>query len=191
MTMPSTEVVHQVHLGDAEGNDAQLNQALAPIAEKLNATAPGTAGYRTTELLGLFRNGWSLVAWAGEQLASVVQSGIRRFTNHEAILIKATAEARVLEAQAEAIKTNADADAKVKKAEAKVKEADAKIKEAEAKAKLEHLKAMIIGREQLLEKLSRRMDWRVEMNDGVMTVVVVKSASDPGTPDEPTPEKKG
>lgn len=147
-------------IGDALGHDEHLRDFLQYLDERANNDAPGTARYRTRDLLGLVSSPLMTVVALGRRATELV---IERFTTKELRKAKASdirANAAIKRAKARAIAKKTAADVTFRLAEAESIQTEAQM------TKLKQLKELGI-------------DWRSEIGtDGIERIVVTKQTDD-------------
>ncbi len=195
-----SSTVHQIRLGDSEGNNSRLEQSLAPLAEKIGSEGPKQS-YLAEALKSLTQGLWNYAP----KIKTAIRNVIDAFTHREATIAKANAEANLFNAQAAKLFAEADvmgeisltkakaeaakthAEASVLRAKAKQIQAHAKQRETQAKLLQNSIASAPELRQQLLNK---KISWLAEpQEDGTLRFIVVKGNLPELPPDGEIPKE--
>ncbi|MBV8315103.1 MAG: TIR domain-containing protein [Planctomycetaceae bacterium] len=183
------DVLHEVLLGAATGDDAHLKDRLGTIARAINEDTPPTWGHalrvRLIDLLGYAK---SFLPKAATWTSETIREGVSRFTRIEIERIKAKAEADALrvrtEAEAHALRRKAEAEADLTKAQAVKVLTEVRVAAEQSAAEAQETLARTRRKDQLFREMLRSgIACQAEFDDkGEITrVVFTKKGTDSRT----------
>lgn len=179
------DVLHEVPLGAATGDDAHLKDRLGAIAKAVNQDAPAAWGHTLrVRLIDLLGSAKSFLPKAATWTWRTIREGVNRFTRIEIERIKAEAEAEALrvktEAESQALRRKAEAEAALTEAQAVKLLTEARTAAEQGTADAQETRARTRRKDQLLRQmLGSGIAFQAEVDDQGEITRVVFTKTDP------------